>query len=1429
MEAINAFVANTRFRSNQRRARLANLSRSVYRGFHPQNPGVTLPSSSRTHLLSLMFSICFLPAVVVCVAQQAVEPWNAPHFSVEPKVLYEAASAVSVPEDANLSILEDDESYTFDEAGRIDHVSHFVYKILTQKGVEGADHLTVGWEPWHEARPTLRVRVITPDFVQHPLDPNAITEAPARGGDYEVYSDGKTLRAPFPAIAAGVVVEAEFVEHDNQPFFASGRVGRVSFGHERVPVEHSRVILQAPASLPLQTAALLLPNVKPTRTEADGKIMLTYDLGRLEGIEPPEPDLPRDLVSFPEIGFSTGKSWQAVSTEYARIVDSHAGPAAVQAIVDKLIEGKKTIPEKEAEILDYIDREVRYTGIEFGEAAIVPHDPAETLTHKYGDCKDKATLLVAMLRAAGIPANVALLNAGSRMDVPANLPGMGMFDHAIVYVPADHSNKTAGLWIDATATYARLGQLPSGDQGRLALIASPETTALVKIPESSSNDNSLREYREVTLSENGPATVSEKTEPTGVFEAYYRSYYADKPDKDMREALTNYVKGQYVAEKLLSVDRTDPADLSQQFSLTLVAGKARRGYTDLNSAQVAIRLEAIFNQLPNDLKRKDDSEDKKKQDKDAPKKPRTEDWELAEPFSAEWRYRIVPPEGFVPKELPRDASIPLGPALLTEEFSTAKDGVVLARLKFDSVKRRYTVAEATELRTKVADLMSGTAILVNFEPVGQALLHQGKVADALAAYHGLIARHPDDAVHHLQLASVLLEAGMGESARAQARLAVKLDPNSALAEKTLAEILRRDLVGRNLRAGSDLAAAAEAYRAAIKLDPDDHSTAADLAILLEYDAVGRRYSGQSKIKEAIAEYQSLGQDKLAELGIPGNLAFALFYGGVPDGAIKAAQTLNPEPTALLGASEAILHGSKAGQDEVNKRSSGDAAYKTASKTAGEMLMNIRQYPLAADFLEAGASGDNAAQTMGLASMLRGAKHHEDLKFQNTPADVVKRTFLLTMDPGMTEAKMNELASRNALRVMANQDPDEKKKQLEAGRKLNSQMARQDESLDVTVDIVLQAFDPKAEGNDATGYREKVQIPGGTTMTAFVVKENGEYKLLDTNDKPNSIALEMLDRIKSGDLQGAKVLLDWLREDVHLEGGDDPLGGPVFPRFWTKGQAADARKMQLAAASILVATKPTAAQGVVLLQAAQKDAVSEREKTNILLALVEGYSLLDNFAGLFDVSSALLKQEPESKLAFTETVQALLGLGRYDEAIGLADERLKLLDGDFDAQRMKMVIESTRGNYAAAIALGRKMVDQGKQDAEIFNEIAWFSLFAGKVDDAGIAAAIKATQLANDNPHILHTLACLYAETGKTKEARDLLLRSMDDLNLDEPDDDYWYAFGRIAEQYGERETAIADYRKLEKPKEILALPTSSYRLAQTRLKVLVAPSQPVAN
>jgi len=93
-------------------------------------------------------------------------------------------------------------------------------------------------------------------------------------------------------------------------------------------------------------------------------------------------------------------------------------------------------------------------------------------------------------------------------------------------------------------------------------------------------------------------------------------------------------------------------------------------------------------------------------------------------------------------------------------------------------------------------------------------------------------------------------------------------------------------------------------------------------------------------------------------------------------------------------------------------------------------------------------------------------------------------------------------------------------------------------------------------------------------------------------------------------------------------------------------------------------------------------------------------------------------------------------------------------------------------------------------------------------------------LSNNNTSILHTLGCVYAEVGKTKEAREVLIQSMDELNLDEPDENYWYAFGRIAEQYGERDAALANYARVTKPKTAVELPESTYQLAQIRLRAL---------
>jgi tetratricopeptide (TPR) repeat protein len=186
---------------------------------------------------------------------------------------------------------------------------------------------------------------------------------------------------------------------------------------------------------------------------------------------------------------------------------------------------------------------------------------------------------------------------------------------------------------------------------------------------------------------------------------------------------------------------------------------------------------------------------------------------------------------------------------------------------------------------------------------------------------------------------------------------------------------------------------------------------------------------------------------------------------------------------------------------------------------------------------------------------------------------------------------------------------------------------------------------------------------------------------------------------------------------------------------------------------------------------------------------------------------------------------LQALGRFDEADHLCEERLKRLPEDLDAVRALVSIASGRRDYRKADVLGRKLQDSGRAEAVDLNNLAWNTLFFDRLGGPDIESAIKSSQLSQNSTSTLHTLGCLYAEVGKTKEAREVLLQAMDLLNLEEPNSDYWYAFGRIAEQFGESNAAKAMYAKVTKPKEELQVAGSSYSLAQVRVAKLISPAK----
>ena len=121
------------------------------------------------------------------------QPWNATAFFRSCEGLVSGRIGGALADGANVALFDFDESIHFRRSRQADACGSLHLQSADRQRRGGLGHLSVGWDPWHEMRPVIRARVIAADYSEHDLDPSAITEEPARGGDYKTYSDGKRL------------------------------------------------------------------------------------------------------------------------------------------------------------------------------------------------------------------------------------------------------------------------------------------------------------------------------------------------------------------------------------------------------------------------------------------------------------------------------------------------------------------------------------------------------------------------------------------------------------------------------------------------------------------------------------------------------------------------------------------------------------------------------------------------------------------------------------------------------------------------------------------------------------------------------------------------------------------------------------------------------------------------------------------------------------------------------------------------------------------------------------------------------------------------------------------------------------------------------------------------------------------------------------
>jgi hypothetical protein len=146
----------------------------------------------------------FLLASVCLGAQEAADAlWSKGLFKANAAEIIAAARNSSYPGENDVVILYKQGRFRFTEGGSLAQTTQLVYQILSEDGLKGWGDVQLSWSPWHQDRPGVRVRVINADGKDWYLDPKTLVEGNATGEGDNVYSDRKTLEAPFPQVHIG--------------------------------------------------------------------------------------------------------------------------------------------------------------------------------------------------------------------------------------------------------------------------------------------------------------------------------------------------------------------------------------------------------------------------------------------------------------------------------------------------------------------------------------------------------------------------------------------------------------------------------------------------------------------------------------------------------------------------------------------------------------------------------------------------------------------------------------------------------------------------------------------------------------------------------------------------------------------------------------------------------------------------------------------------------------------------------------------------------------------------------------------------------------------------------------------------------------------------------------------------------------------------
>jgi transglutaminase-like putative cysteine protease len=338
--------------------------------------------------------------------------------------------------DANTVLLSDYEKIKYNSDGTAVTVDEYYEKILTEKGKRDSRVLSLFYTLPYSRIDLLVLEIFKPDGKVVKLPTEKISKVmvnPSQMGSNIYNPNSKILKAAIPGLEVGDVVRVAYRRRVVHPR-VRGMWCNFFVMEGNFPIVSYTVEINGPASKPLQRIMLKDPvkgTVKYSEKKIKDRIIYKWTARNVPQIFQ-EPDMPPYYMYTQRLLVSTARDWKDISEWYWNLCKPHLDKVTpeIKKKVAELTKGLKTENEKMEAIFQFVSTKIRYMGIttEKDAPGYEPHDVDITFNNRYGVCRDKAALLAAMLRVAGIKAYPVLFYVGPKKDpeVPNNF-----FNHAI--------------------------------------------------------------------------------------------------------------------------------------------------------------------------------------------------------------------------------------------------------------------------------------------------------------------------------------------------------------------------------------------------------------------------------------------------------------------------------------------------------------------------------------------------------------------------------------------------------------------------------------------------------------------------------------------------------------------------------------------------------------------------------------------------------------------------------------------------------------------------------------------------------------------------------------------------------------------------------------------------------------------------------------